>query len=67
MLELDLVSIKNRKTGLKQCYGLNESHYNGMLASGGSAFDYEYSWEYLGSVVIGDDILNECGYFYKDE
>lgn len=65
-LELSLVKVLNKKTGQIQYFGVNDKHYDAMLACGGSNLDLEYDWAWLGSVNISEEILNEQGYFYKD-
>lgn len=57
-LVLNLVCITNRLTGKKQYFGVNDKHYDAMLA-----VEIEgYSWEWLGDVIIEEDILEEMNY-----
>ncbi len=65
-MELSLVSVKNKKTGKLSYFGVNDRHYDAMLACGGSSIELEYEWEWLGDIVIEEEILNEQGYFFKE-
>lgn len=65
-MELSLVCIKNKLTGKLQYFGVNDRHYDAMLASGGSSLEDEFEWDWLGDINISEEILNEQGYFYKD-
>lgn len=61
-MELNLIQIKNKKTGQTTYHGVNDNHYDAMLASGGSNLDDLYEWSWLGDVVISEDVLFEEGY-----
>jgi hypothetical protein len=63
---LNLVKIKNIKTNTVSYHAVNELHYNSMLACGGTSYELEFEWEYMGDVEISEEILNEEGVFYKD-
>jgi hypothetical protein len=66
-MELNLVKVTDLKTNKSSYYAVNDKHYDAMLAGGGSNLDLEYSWDWLGDVIITEEILNEEGLFYKDE
>lgn len=61
-LTLNLVSITTKSDNSTRYYGVNDKHYDGMLATGGSILDDQYSWRYLGDVMIEEQILNEEGF-----
>lgn len=58
-MTLNLVSIKEKATGKVRYYGVNDKHYDAMLATGGSNLDLEYDWNWLGDVEISEEILTE--------
>lgn len=62
-LELSLVWVLDKKTGIKRYYGVNNKHYDAMLCGEIEGLD----WGWLGDVLISEEILNEQGLFYKDE
>lgn len=64
MLELNLVRLFN-KLGVKYHYAINDEHYDAMLASPLDPKEFG-EWEYLGTVYIEEDILNECGYYFNE-
>lgn len=66
-MELSLVVITDKKTGRKSYFGVNDKHYDAMLACGGSVLDEISSWDWLGDINISEEILNEQGYFYREE
>lgn len=67
-MELELVAVTNKNTGVVQYYAVNDQHYDGMLASGGChELEKDYDWKPLGIVRITEEILNEQGYFWKDD
>lgn len=66
-MELSLIVIKNKKTGESTYHALNDKHYDAMLATGGSNFDLEYEWAWMGSVLIPEEVLNEQGFFWKED
>lgn len=67
-MEITLIWILDKKTGIKRYYGVTEKEYDGMLACGGSHFYEEnYEWGWLGDVTISEKALNYQGYFYRDE
>jgi hypothetical protein len=65
-MELNLVSVKNKTTGKVAYYGVDDRHYDAMLASGGSNLDDEFEWNWLGQVEVSEEILGEEGYFPRD-
>ena len=67
-MELNLVSVLDKETNRVTYHAVNDKHYDGMLASGGCwELEKRYDWDWLGDVEISEEILNEQGYFYKDE
>lgn len=66
-MELNLVKIINKKTKRVMYFGVNDRHYDGMLATGGSNLDDLHEWNWLGDVTISEKILNEQGYFWLDK
>lgn len=66
-MELSLVKITNKKTNKVSYSAVNDRHYDGMLACGGSNLELEYDWDWLGDVEIDEQILNEQGWFFKDD
>lgn len=64
-MELSLIRLTNKKTNKTTYHAVNDKHYDGMLASGGSNLDLEYEWAWIGDVEISEDVLNEQGYFIK--
>ena len=66
-MELNLIKVTNKKTGQLRYYAINDKHYDAMLGTGGSNFDLEYEWDWLGDVDICEDSLETKGYFYKDD
>lgn len=64
-MELSLVVVKNKLTGKSTFHAVNDKHYDAMLASGGSVIDEEYEWDWLGSVEISEEILNEQGFYWS--
>ncbi len=65
-MELNLISIKDLKTGRITYHAVNDKHYDGILATGGSNFDLSYEWKYLGDISITEEILNEEKWFKFD-
>ncbi len=65
-MELDLVKIVNKKTKGVTYHAVNDKHYNAMLAGAGSNLDDLYDWQYVGSVEIEDEILEEEGFIRND-
>ena len=61
---LNLVRIKNKVSGAIEYFGINDKHYDAMLASGGSNLDLTYEWELLGDVVIENHNLLEAGWIW---
>src|SRR4051812_44098245 len=66
-LELNLVKVINKENGARRFYGVNDKHYDGMFAAGGIALEDKFDWDYLGDVVIEEQILNEQGFFYVEK
>lgn len=66
-LELSLVCVTDKITGKKQYFGVNDKHYDAMLATGGSVLDTLYEWDWLGEVIIQEDILKESGLKWIEE
>lgn len=66
-MELSLVQIKDKQTGKVTYYGVNDKHYDGMLATGGSILDDQYEWKWLGDVVVDEQVLIEEGYIHKKD
>lgn len=66
-MELSLVQIKDKQTGKITYYGVNDKHYDAMLASGGSDLDDQFEWNWLGDVCVDEQILMEEGYIHKNE
>lgn len=66
-MELNLVSVLNKETNKVTYHAVNDRHYDGMLAAGGSEFEDKHPWDWLGDVEISEEILNEQGYFYKEK
>lgn len=60
---LNLVSIKDKRTGKITYYAVNNKHYDIMLDSGGCNFDLTHEWGWLGDVNISEQVLNEEGYW----
>lgn len=58
-LELNLVCVIDTKDGSKQYFGVNDKHFDAMLAAG-TVDGYEWNW--VGEVFISSDILFEQGY-----
>lgn len=63
-LVLNLVCITDKKTGKKSYFGVNDKHYDAMLACEGSSLEESSSWEWLGDVTIEEHILAEEGRMY---
>jgi len=62
-LVLSLVKITNKLTGKVTYCGVNDKHYDGMLASGGCwELEKEWEWTWLGDVSISLEILGEEGF-----
>lgn len=67
-MEVTLIWILDKNTGIKRYYGVTEKEYDGMLACGGARFyEEQYEWGWLGDVTISEKALNYQGYFYRDE
>lgn len=66
-MQLSLVKITHRATGKVTYYAVNDKHYDAMLACGGSSLEDEYLWEWIGDVEVSQEVLNEQGYFHKDD
>ena len=59
-MNLNLVWVLDKATGKKSYFGVNDKHFDGMLASG-DIDGYEWGWEGL-EVTISEEILYEEGY-----
>lgn len=67
-MELSLIKITNKHTKAVTYRALNDRHYDAYLATGGCwEFEKDYEWVYLSDVEISEEILNEQGWFLKDE
>ncbi len=62
-MELELVWVRELPDGRKNYFAVNDKHYDAMLA--GEIQGWE--WDRVGTVSISEEILNEQGYFYKDD
>lgn len=64
-MELSLIKYIH-PDGKIQYFTVNDKHYDGMLASQLDEAKYG-KWEWLGDVIIDEEILNEQGYFWQDD
>lgn len=60
-LELSLVEVTNLTTNRKSYFGVNDRHYDAMLAGEIEGF----SWKWLGDVLVEEAILQEEGLMWK--
>lgn len=65
-MKLSLVKVTNKSTNKSEYFGINDKHYDAMLASSGSNLDLEYCWHWLGDIHISEEILNEERFFFKE-
>jgi hypothetical protein len=61
-MELSLVKITNKLTGKVSYHAVNDNQYDAMLATGGSKYDEEYDWVWLGDVEVSHDAVISKGY-----
>lgn len=67
-MELNLVWVKDKETGRTTYFAVNDKHYDAMLACGGCwEIEKRSEWGWLGSVEITEEILNEQGYYFKED
>ena len=64
-MELNLIKYI-RPDGKIQYFAVNDRHYDGMLAAPLDETEFG-KWDWLGDVIIEEDILNEQGYFWQDD
>lgn len=63
-MELSLIKY-TRPNGRVTYHAVNDRHYDAMLA--GPLDETKYgTWDWLGDVIIDEEILNEQGYFFVE-
>jgi len=63
-MELNLIEYTKPDGSIKY-FAVNDKHYDGMLAAQLDEAKFG-KWDWLGSVWIEEEILNEQGYFYQN-
>mgnify|MGYP006921399822 FL=1 len=61
-MELRLIKITNKLTGDYQYHAINDKQYDTMLATGGSKYDDEIDWVWLGDVEVPHETVISKGY-----
>jgi len=65
-MELSLIKIKY-PDGLTSYHAVNDLHYDAMLTCGHLDPKVYGGWDWMGDVTIDEEILNEQGFYWKEE